>query len=99
MRRRKQSQTIGRSSPPADLDHAKASVLNSLSSPQSRRNYRFAMDQFIAGTARATPRAQSYRCAQISTLFGEPRIGIRKLSTRGSLLCDALPMKRQIPVC
>src|SRR5664280_3660716 len=31
-----------------DLDHAKASVLNSLSSPQSRRNYRFAMDQFIA---------------------------------------------------
>jgi hypothetical protein len=31
-----------------DLDHAKASVLNSLSSPKSRRNYRFAMDQFIA---------------------------------------------------
>ena len=31
-----------------DLDHAKASVLNSLSSPQSRHNYRFAMDQFIA---------------------------------------------------
>ena len=30
-----------------DLDHAKASVLNSLSSQQSRRNYRFAMDQFI----------------------------------------------------
>ena len=31
-----------------DLDHAKASALNSLSSPQSRRNYRFAMGQFIA---------------------------------------------------
>ena len=31
-----------------DLDHAMASVLNSLSSSQSRRNYRFAMDQFIA---------------------------------------------------
>ena len=31
-----------------DLDHAKASVLNSLSSPQSLRNYRFAIDQFIA---------------------------------------------------
>jgi hypothetical protein len=30
-----------------DLDHAKAAVLNSLSSPQSRRNYRFAMEQFI----------------------------------------------------
>ena len=31
-----------------DLDHSKTSVLNSLSSPRSRRNYRFAMDQFIA---------------------------------------------------
>src|SRR5664279_1192338 len=31
-----------------DLDHAKASVLNSLSSPQSRRNYKFAMEQFIS---------------------------------------------------
>ena len=30
-----------------DLDHAKASVLNTLSSPSSRRNYRFAMEQFI----------------------------------------------------
>jgi hypothetical protein len=31
-----------------DLDHAKTSVLNSLSSPQSRHNYKFAMEQFIA---------------------------------------------------
>lgn len=31
-----------------DLDHAKISVLNSLSSPHSRRNYKFAMEQFIA---------------------------------------------------
>jgi hypothetical protein len=30
-----------------DLDHAKNSVLNSLSSPNSRRNYRFGMEQFI----------------------------------------------------
>ena len=30
-----------------DLDHAKGSVLKSLSSPRSRRNYRFAMEQFI----------------------------------------------------
>jgi len=30
-----------------DLDHAKSAVLNSLSSPHSRRNYRFAMEQFI----------------------------------------------------
>jgi hypothetical protein len=31
-----------------DLDHTKSSVLNSLSSPHSRRNYRFAMEQFIS---------------------------------------------------
>ena len=30
-----------------DLDHAKCAVLNSLSSPHSRRNYKFAMEQFI----------------------------------------------------
>jgi hypothetical protein len=29
-----------------DLDHAKTSVLSSLSPPNSRRNYRFAMEQF-----------------------------------------------------
>jgi hypothetical protein len=30
-----------------DLDHAKNAVLNSLNSPNSRRNYEFAMEQFI----------------------------------------------------
>jgi site-specific recombinase XerC len=30
-----------------DLDQAKFAVLNSLSSPRSRRNYKFAMEQFI----------------------------------------------------
>jgi integrase len=30
-----------------DLDQAKSAVLNSLSSPSSRRNYKFAMEQFI----------------------------------------------------
>ncbi len=30
-----------------DLDHAKSSVLSSLSSPRSMRNYKFAMEQFI----------------------------------------------------
>lgn len=33
-----------------DLDHAKNSVLNGLSSPNSRRNYRFAMDNSSPGT-------------------------------------------------
>ena len=31
-----------------DLDQAKSAVLNSLNSPRSRRNYEFAMEQFIA---------------------------------------------------
>ena len=31
-----------------DLDHAKSAVLNSLSSPHSRINYKFAMEQFIS---------------------------------------------------
>jgi hypothetical protein len=30
-----------------DLDHAKSPVLSSLSFPRSRRNYKFAMEQFI----------------------------------------------------
>jgi hypothetical protein len=30
-----------------DLDHPKSSVLDSLRSPLSRRNYEFAMEQFI----------------------------------------------------
>ena len=35
-----------------DLDHAKSSVLSSLSSPRSRRNYKFAMERFITSTVR-----------------------------------------------
>jgi hypothetical protein len=31
-----------------ELDHTKSAVLNSLSSPCSRRNYKFAMEQFIS---------------------------------------------------
>ena len=35
-----------------DLDHANTSVLNSLSSPCSRRNYKFAMVNSSTGTVR-----------------------------------------------
>jgi hypothetical protein len=31
-----------------DLDHTKLAVLNTLTSPDSQRSYRFAMDDFIA---------------------------------------------------
>jgi hypothetical protein len=30
-----------------DLDYAKTAVLNTLSAPDSRRSYRFAMDDFV----------------------------------------------------
>ena len=39
-----------------DLDHAKSAVLNSLSSPHSRRNYKFAMEQFISWYLCSEPR-------------------------------------------
>jgi hypothetical protein len=32
-----------------DLDQARNSALSSLSSPNSKRNYKFAMEQFITG--------------------------------------------------
>jgi hypothetical protein len=34
-----------------DLDHTKAAVLNGLSSPHSRRNYKFAMEHSSPGIA------------------------------------------------
>ena len=35
-----------------DLDHAKSSVLSSLSSPRSRRNYKFAMEPWYCSEPR-----------------------------------------------
>ncbi len=43
-----------------DLDHAKNSVLSSLSSPNSRRNYRFAMEQFCAMSTEASSSKSSF---------------------------------------
>ena len=51
--------------PLPDLDHAKSSVLNTLSSPNSRRNYRFAMEQFITWFRTAT-RSEPGRGPEIS---------------------------------
>jgi hypothetical protein len=45
-----------------DPDHAKNSVLSSLSSPNSRRNYRFAMEQFI-----------TWYCSQHRLTLNRPR--------------------------
>ncbi len=47
MRKKNRSPFAGRSSSVCPSDHAKSSVLNSLSSPSSRRNYKLLMEQFI----------------------------------------------------
>ena len=61
-----------------DLDHAKSAVLNSLSSPHSRRNYKFAMEQFITWYCSEPPcgsqatgiRRCRFRLAQSGTRCG-----------------------------
>jgi hypothetical protein len=67
-----------------DLDHAKNSVLNSLSSPNSRRNYRFAMEQFITWYCSeprlALNRTVVLRFGCISSLWASRQVP----STRGS---------------
>lgn len=46
-----------------DLDHSKLAVLNSLTSPASRRVYQYAIDQFTAWVLLgASPSFQSHRC-------------------------------------
>lgn len=82
-----------------DLDHSKTSVLNSLSSPRSRRNYRFAMDQFISWycfeprlalnrtvVLRFRLYLESLGLPQPPSIKGLPRCGDwpTKLRTRGS---------------
>src|SRR3981081_1955925 len=58
-----------------DLDHAKTSVLNSLSSPRSRRNYKFAMEQFITWYC-SEPRLALNRMAECSSRRSQ-RAGMR----------------------
>ena len=43
-RHRKRTKTVLRL---ADLEHAKSAVLNSLASPESRRSYEFAIQNFV----------------------------------------------------
>ena len=57
-----------------DLDHAKSAVLCSLSSPNSRRNYKFAMEQFITWyCSEPRPRAKSHGGPAIPPLSGIAR--------------------------
>ena len=59
-----------------DLDQTKSAVLNSLSSPCSRRNYKFAMEQFIAWyCSRTETRIESGCSSEISSAFGISWLG------------------------
>jgi Transcriptional regulator PadR-like family len=72
-----------------DLDHAKSAVLNSLSSPHSRRNYKLAMDEFIAWYRPAvqqletagliTHREQFGKKGQIRKIYRPTRSGRERL--------------------
>ena len=59
-----------------DLDHAKVAVLNTLSSPDSQRSYRFAIDDFIAwycSEPRLTQRGRTrFQCSPLNHVV-EPR--------------------------
>lgn len=70
-----------------DLDYAKNAVLNSLSSPNSRRNYRFAMKQFITWYC-SEPRLALNRAVVLRFRL-HPRLwGWRQASLTRGLLTD-----------
>jgi len=82
-----------------DLDHAKSAVLNSLSSPHSRRNYKFAMEQFI------TWYCSEPRLALNRTVVLRFRLYLESLGLQLELSISALQQsgdwhtKLQIPGC
>jgi len=60
-----------------DLDHAKSSVLSRLTSPRSRRNHKFAMEQFITWYCCETRFALNRTVVLRFRLFSGARIGSR----------------------
>src|ERR1700756_4811009 len=73
-----------------DLDHAKSSVLNSLSSPSSRRNYKFAMEQFI------TWYCSEPRLALNRTMVLRFRLHLESLGLAGGTLHKRLAAVRRL---
>ena len=82
-----------------DLDHSKASVLQSLGSPASKRTYGFAIDDFIC-----------WYCSEPRLAFGRTvvlryryELEARRLAPQPSIcawrLCVGSHMKRPIMVC
>ena len=82
-----------------DLDHAKSAVLSSLSSPRSRRNYKFAMEQFISWYC-SEPKLALNRTVVLRFCLHLESLGLaagtinQRLAAVGHLL-----MRRQTQVC
>src|ERR1700720_2233368 len=74
-----------------DLDHAKSSVLNTLSSPNSRRNYRFAMEQFI------TWYCSEPRLALNRTVVLRSRLYLESLGLAAGTINQRLAAVRRLP--
>ena len=82
-----------------DLDHAKSAVLNSLSSPHSRRNYKFAMEQFITWYCSEPRLALNLAVVLRFRLYLES-LGLAAGTVNQRLAAvRRLRMKLQIPVC
>lgn len=70
-----------------DLDQAKSAVLNSLSSPCSRRNYKFAMEQFITWYC-SEPRLTLNRAVVLRFRLHLESLGLAAASLRGVIGAD-----------
>jgi hypothetical protein len=82
-----------------DLDHAKTSILKSLTSPRSRRDYRFAMEQFITWYC-SEPRLALNRTVVLRFRLYLESLGLAAgTSTKGSRRSGGLPTRRQTRAC
>lgn len=82
-----------------DLDHSKAAVLDSLRSPESKRGYRHAIDEFISWYC-SEPRL-SFNKVVVTRfrIFLENR-GLRRLPSMADWrLFAGWRMKQRMPVC
>jgi hypothetical protein len=85
-----------------DLEHAKAAVLNSLTSADAQRGYRHAIDEFVDWYC-SEPRLAFNRIVVLRfRSYGaiwNPGNWLGELSTSAWALCDGSPTKLPIPVC
>ena len=100
MRKRNKKATLPQDRPEAPrLDHAKSAVLNSLSSPHSRRNYKFAMEQFITWYC-SEPRLALNRAVVLRFRLYLESLGLAAGTSISALRQSGdWRMKLQIPAC